>query len=104
VRLAGRLIFRPSFPLPSTRLNIPVPPGPRAAQVEALTEIADGLGVREAKAGDMIAAERRVGCLLVEAHIFPDDLTRLFALSQIPAFDDMADAAGRWAGNVAGAA
>jgi len=97
-RFAVRLVLRPSTPVPSPRLNVPVPPGPRAARVEALSGIADGLGVTEARRGGMTVAELRVGCLMVEAHLLADDFTRQIA--GMPAFDDMAAAARSWEANL----
>lgn len=95
VRLAARLALHPGTPLPTGRLNIPVP-GPRAQRTANLDAIAARLGVTPVKGDGIILAERHVGCLTLEAHVLDDDYTRQLALRDMPDFGTLTDAARNW--------
>ena len=95
--LAIYLDTHPGSPLPSVRAVFPVPSGPRAAQVDAVQDVADWLGVpMEGEHGGMLVAARRFGPLTAEARLEAEDADADRPLPEIPGLGDIYDAADGW--------
>ena len=99
--LAIYLDTHPGSPVPDVRAVFRLPYGPRGAQVDAVQEVADWLGVPVVadESGTLIAS-RNFGPLSAEARLEAEDPDVDLPLPAIPEFSDLADAALHWAGTV----